>query len=65
MKLGQFGRLRSLAGVFDIMMLIKSISLSGSVSCNLVTRCWRGITETLVIEAVLLLIEGPGHSLEL
>ena len=51
-------------GGFDIMMLIKSISLSGAVSCNLVTRCWRCTTETLFIVAVLLLIEGPGHGLE-
>ena len=65
MKLGQSCRLGILAGGFDIMMLIKSISLSGAVSCNLVTRCWRCITETLFIEAVLLLFEGPGQSLEL
>ena len=52
------------AGVFRCHDAEMSTSLSGAVSCNLVTRGWRCITETLFIAAVLLLIEGPGHGLE-
>ena len=51
-------------GGFDIMMLIKSISLSGAVSCNLVTRCWCCITEAPFIVVILILFDGPGHGLK-
>ena len=49
----------------DIMMLIESIGLSGTVSYSLSTRVWCYTTETSTTVAELLLVDSPGHSLDL
>ena len=56
---------RVLGGGLDIMMLKKSIGLSGTVSYSLLTQGGHCITELSTIVAELLLVDGPGHSLKL